>query len=48
MEEEVWGCFAGDAVLFQIQGTLYLDGCHSILQQYAIPSGLHFVLLKNK
>jgi hypothetical protein len=38
----VWGCFAGDAVcdLFRIQGTLNQHGYHSILQQFAIPSGL--------
>ena len=41
----VWGCFAGDTVgeLFRIQGTLNQHGYHSILQQYAIPSGLRFV-----
>ena len=38
-------CFAGDTVcdLFRIQGTLNLHGYHSILQRYAIPSGLHLV-----
>jgi hypothetical protein len=38
----VWGCFAGDTVcdLFRIQGTLNQYGYHSILQQYAIASGL--------
>ena len=42
MEEEVWGCFAGDTVsdLFIIQVTLNQHGCQSILQRYAIPSGL--------
>ena len=37
----VWGYFAGDTVydLFRIQGTLKQHGYHSILQQYAIPSG---------
>ena len=41
----VWGCFAGDTVydLFRIQGTLNQHGYHSILQQYAIPSGLHLL-----
>jgi hypothetical protein len=41
----VWGCFAGDIVgdLFRIQGTLNQHGYHSILQQYAIPSGLCLV-----
>ena len=36
-----WGCFAVDTVcdLFRIQGTLNQHGYHSILQQYAIPSG---------
>ena len=45
MEEEVWGCFAGDTVgdLFRIQGTLNQHGYHSILPQYAIPSGLRLV-----
>jgi hypothetical protein len=35
----VWRCFAGDD-LFRIQGTLNQHGYHSILQRYAIPSGL--------
>ena len=41
----VSGCFAGDTVsdLFRIQGTLNQYGYHSILQRYAIPSGLHLV-----
>ena len=41
----VWGCFAGDTVcdLFRIQGTLNQHGYHSILQRYAIPSGLRLV-----
>ena len=41
----MWGCFAGDTVcdLFRIQGTLKQHGYHSILQQYAIPSGLRLV-----
>jgi hypothetical protein len=41
----VWGCFAGDIVcdLFRIQGTLNQHVYHSILQQYAIPSGLGLV-----
>ena len=41
----VWGCFTGDTVydLFLIQGTLNQHGYHSILQQYAIPSGLRLV-----
>ena len=45
----VWGCFAGDTAgdtvsdLFRIQGTVNQHGYHSILQQYAIPSGLHLV-----
>ena len=41
----VWGCFAGDIVcdLFRIQGTLNQHGYHSILQRYAIPSGLRLV-----
>ena len=39
------GCFPGDTVsdLFTIQGTLNQHGYHSILQRYAIPSGLHLV-----
>ena len=42
----VIGCFAGDTVsdLFRIQGTLKLHGYHSILQRYAIPSGLCYYL----
>ena len=42
-----WGCFAGDTVgyLFRIQGTLNQHGYHSILQRYAIPSGLDLVPL---
>ena len=38
-------CFAGDTVsdLFRIQGTLNQQGYHSILQRYAIPSGLGLV-----
>ena len=41
----VWGCCAGDTVsdLFRIQGTLNQHGYHSILQRYAIPSGLRLV-----
>jgi hypothetical protein len=41
----VWGCKAGDTVcdLFRIQGTLNQHGYHSILQCYAIPSGLRLV-----
>jgi hypothetical protein len=41
----VWGCFAGDTVgdLFRIQGTLNQHGYDSILQRYAIPSGLRLV-----
>ena len=41
----VWGCFASDIVrdLFRIQGTLNQHGYHSILQRYAIPSGLRLV-----
>ena len=41
----VWGCFDGDTVcdLFRIQGTLNQHGYHSILQRYAIPSGLRLV-----
>ena len=41
----VWGYFAGDAVcdLFRIQGTLNQHGYHSILQRYAIQSGLRLV-----
>jgi hypothetical protein len=41
----VWGCFSGDTVcdLFRIQGTLNQHGYHSILQRYALPSGLGLV-----
>jgi hypothetical protein len=41
----VRGCFAGDTVcdLFEIQGTLNQHGHHTILQPYAIPSGLGLV-----
>ena len=41
----LWGCFAGDTVsdLFRIHGTLNQYGYHSILQRYAIPSGLRLV-----
>ena len=41
----VWGCFAGDIVvdLFRIQGTLNQHGYRSIVQRYAIPSGLRLV-----
>ena len=39
----VWACFASDTDLFKIQGTLNQHGYYSILQQYAIPSGLHLV-----
>ena len=41
----VWVCFSGDTVsdLFRIQGTLHQHGYHSILQRYAIPSGLRLV-----
>ena len=41
----VWQCFAGDSEsdLFRIQGTLNQHGYHSILQWYAIPSGLRLV-----
>ena len=45
IEEKVWGCFAGDTVsdLFRVEGTLNQHGYHSILQRYAIPSGLGLV-----
>ena len=46
MEEgEVCWCFACDTVcdLLLIQGTLNQHGYHSIMQRYAIPSGLHLV-----
>jgi hypothetical protein len=52
MEEEVLWC--GDAFLvtlsdlFRIQGTLNQHGYHSILQQYAIPSGLGLVGLSEQ
>ena len=36
-------CFSGD--LFRIQGSLNQHGYHSILQLYAIPSGLRLVEL---
>jgi hypothetical protein len=41
----VWGCFAGDTVcdLFRTQSTLNQHGYHSILQWYAISSGLSLV-----
>ena len=39
----LWGCFAGDTDLFRIQGTLNQHGYDSILQRYAIPSGLRLV-----
>ena len=44
----VWGCFDGDTVcdLFRIQGTLNQHGYHSMLQRYAIPSGLGLVGLE--
>ena len=39
------GCFASDIVsdLFRFQGTVNQHGYHSILQRYAIPSGLGLV-----
>ena len=42
---KVWGFFAGNTLcdLFRIQGTLNQYGYHSILQRYAIPSGLRLV-----
>ena len=43
MEVVVWWCFAGDADLFRIRATLNQHGYHSILQQYAISSGLRVV-----
>jgi hypothetical protein len=45
----VWGCSAGDTVsdLFRIWGTLNQHGYHSILQWYAIPSGLGLVGLSS-
>ena len=41
----VLGCFAGDTVLhlFRIQGTRNQHGYQSLLQRYAIPSGLCLV-----
>ena len=44
-DDMMWGCFAGDTVndLFRIQGTLNQHGYPSILQRYAIPSGLRLV-----
>jgi hypothetical protein len=41
----VWGCFAVDTVsdLFTIQGKINWHVYHSILQRYAIPSGLHLL-----
>jgi hypothetical protein len=41
MEEEMWGCFAGETVaeLFRIRGTLNQNGYHSILKRHAISSG---------
>ena len=41
----LWGRFSGDTVsdLFRIQGTLNQHGYNSILQNYAIPSGLRLV-----
>ena len=40
----VWGCFAGDTVgdLLEIECAPNQHGYHSILQQHAIPPGLHF------
>ena len=32
-------------ILFRIQGTLNQHGYHSVLQRYAIPSGLRLVVL---
>jgi hypothetical protein len=45
----VWGCFVGDTVwdLFSIQVTLNQHDYHSILQRYAIPSGLQLVGLSS-
>ena len=47
MEEEVWWCGGALLVtlgdLFWIQVTLNQHGYHSMLQQYAIPSGLRLV-----
>ena len=41
----MWGCFSGDTVcdLFRIHSTLNQHCYHSILQRYAIPSGLRLV-----
>jgi hypothetical protein len=41
----VWGCFDGDTVcdLFKMYGTLNQHAYHSILQLYAMASGLRFV-----
>ena len=41
----VWRCLSGDTAsdLFRIQGTLNQHDYHSILQRYAIPSGLGLV-----
>jgi hypothetical protein len=41
----VWGCFAGDTVsdLLRNQGTLNQHGYNSILQRYAVPSGLRLL-----
>ena len=41
----LWECFAGDTVsdLFRIRGTFNQHDYHSILQRYAIPSGLRLV-----
>uniref|UniRef100_A0AAZ3S0L9 Tc1-like transposase DDE domain-containing protein n=1 Tax=Oncorhynchus tshawytscha TaxID=74940 RepID=A0AAZ3S0L9_ONCTS len=43
MEEVVGWCVAGVTDLFRIQCTLNLHGYNSILQRYAIPSGLRLV-----
>uniref|UniRef100_A0A1A7WMT2 Uncharacterized protein n=1 Tax=Iconisemion striatum TaxID=60296 RepID=A0A1A7WMT2_9TELE len=41
----VWGCFAGSRVgdLYRVRGTLNQNGYHSILQRYAVPSGMRLV-----
>ena len=39
----LWGCFAGDTDLYRIQGTINQHAYHSILQRYAIPSGLRLM-----
>ena len=42
----VWECFGGDTIagiFFKIEGTLNQHGCHSILQQHAIPACLRLV-----